>query len=998
MSEQDQKQTAPKTTKPHGSVSASSPSDPWSLEGFDTAAAAEWNAAGIRRAQTARQWASAGLKPEIAGRWYDLDLKGPADALLWISAGFEPQTARPWVTRNAESREAHACVSVGFSPEDFRVLSDEEPDVEQLAHEVKAAGLTAEDLRPFLDRNVEPFRSLQWAEWCRTNPLDTAFKWSAASFEPSEATRWINEGFVESRDAQIWSGRGYRPDEAAQWVAHGVTEPRDLPEWLAITRIQSEIAAWISIGVNNPKLVHRLILRDVDVARAEKLRALGASVADLKDISVANPQLAELEEWLSDGRMVHDFLAWIRVGFTPQEAAEFQDAGHTNARVAQHWRAEEFGPLTSIEWMNAGFENPKIARQWLRNEINPHTANLWIGAGVSTPKQASKWATNGFTFVEASRWRAKGMKGPTTASRWDNAKFSPSEASLWVSLGIDAADASALRSQGVDADYAKKWTAEAKLAVRTLSDWLARGIDPDDAIALRQSGFTTTEIFDSLIGWEKHGFTMAETSEWRSAGAKNPTSALKWANAKFTPTEAAPWISLSIGATNASVLRSNGFDTTYTQKWITDTGSEVKTLLDCLAIEIGPDDAIPLFQRGLSKREVFNSDIWWDQRGFTSAETSEWRSAGAKYPASALSWANANFSPTEAGPWISLKVDATVASALCSQGVDADYAKKWITDAKLGFESLLDWFAKGINPDDAIALRQRGHTTEEISDFLSRAEVTPGGADFQIWFQRGRRWMDACRINVDDHSELLHMVHELDLDWADPAHAFSSNPVSFQWLEEIQNRAKYLTDQLQREPRWPVIFEDDDLQIILDGSGKNAVAWVGNSQVGGLVSFDMINFDVYIFETNPSSKYLAGLAIAWFIDCCIVLQTNEQRDPPFRRQHGGSSPVDPHRKVRRYVPLPSFINHQRNVSEGQTVAPAPHWVDGHARNLPQGHSPSPEARDQAPARIRPTLKPNQTWVNSFERGGLARLNELRTYLSRHSALADAMATSDRPET
>ena len=89
---------------------------------------------------------------------------------------------------------------------------------------------------------------------------------------------------------------------------------------------------------------------------------------------------------------------------------------------------------------------------------------------------------------------------------------------------------------------------------------------------------------------------------------------------------------------------------------------------------------------------------------------------------------------------------------------------------------------------------------------------------------------------------------------------------------------------------------------------------------------------------------------------------------------------------------------EQRAVQAAPVAPEPHWVDGHARNLPQGHSPSPEARDQAPARIRPTLKPNQTRVNSFERGGLARLNELRTYLSRHSALADAMATSDRPET
>ena len=199
--------------------SASAASERWSAEGFDIADASKWMTAGIRRAETARQWANAGLAPEVAGPWYDLYVRGPDEALLWLAAGFDSKTAGPWIPSQVDPQDARVCVAAGLSPTNFRSVSVETTIVIlRLAHELTAAKLTFSEIQPFLDRNVEPFRSLRWAEWCRTNSSDTAYRWSAAGFEPDEAMRWIDEGFVEPHATQIWRQQGHRPSESAEWI------------------------------------------------------------------------------------------------------------------------------------------------------------------------------------------------------------------------------------------------------------------------------------------------------------------------------------------------------------------------------------------------------------------------------------------------------------------------------------------------------------------------------------------------------------------------------------------------------------------------------------------------------------------------------------------------------------------------------------------------------------------------------------------------------------
>ena len=1254
--------------------------------------------AGIRRAETARQWANAGLAPEVAGPWYDLDVRGPDEALLWLAAGFDPKTAGPWIHSQVDPQDARSWVTTGWSLSDFHSVSvNTTIDLQRFAHELTAATLTFNEIKPFLDRNVEPFRSLRWAKWCRTNSSDTAYQWSGADFDPDEAMQWIDEGFVEPRDAQIWRQQGHRPHDASVWIALGVTNPQDMSKWETVTHNRSEIAAWTAIGVTNPEIVQELKLQKIDVARAKGFRALGARTHDLIFISSAHVPVDGLEKWLGDGRTVRAFFSWTCDGFSPQEAAKWQDAGYTDPHVAKQWRAEGVGPLESIAWTNAGFENAPAAGQWHRDEIRPHDAKLLTAAGVSEPHKALAWTEHGFTPGEIGEWRSAGVKGPDTALTWTAQNFASAEAAPWIRLDINAKNASALRNQGIEIPYVQRWTTETGFGANTLSAWLARDFDIDTAITLRQNGFSMPEIFDALNGWTTHGFTSAETVEWSSVGAKGPVSALTWVDQNFASAEAAPWIHLGLDANNASALRDRGIEAPYAKRWITETGFGADTLTDWLTKELDIEAAIALRQNGLPKEELktwvdsgidFSEAIErWSAEGFDIADASKWMTAGIRRAATARQWANAGLAPEVAGPWYDLDVrgpdeallwlaagfepktagpwipsqvdpqdarvcvtaglsptnfrsvsveetivilrfahDLTAAKLTYGEiqpfldrnvepfrslrwaewcrtnssdtayrwsavGFEPDEAMQWIDEGfdephatqiwrqqghrpsesaawvalgvtnpqvvhelKLqnidvvrarGFRALgaspddlnfigatrvpvaglEEWLGDGrtvraffdwarnefspheaarwqdagyTDPHDAEIWRRQGHRPDDVAEWLALGVTNPeiarqlklqnidvarakgfralgagpndltfisttrapvagleewlgdgrtvraffrwtqngfspqeaaqwqdaGYTDphvarssgaarptaelrrqpkpaqrpaidrFDEWLKAGEKWIAACVSDRSQYRDFFRMIFDEGFKWADPGENLLGVSTSHEWLGEVTERAIEVSESLQKDPHWPKVIELEEITIILDGATTHPLAWVGDKNRGGLVCFSSSTYDVRTAATNDSWRYMAGIAISWFIDCCIVIRLNKSSLPFDVKKRPSSRGSRLNRAAARYMPRPIFDKQYEAVRSGTQPSPRAHLVDGFVRTFEDGQKPTDEARSRAPARIQSSLRPNQTWVRPHKRGA-EHSKELRTYLSTYSALADAMAFADQ---
>ena len=234
------------------------------------------------------------------------------------------------------------------------------------------------------------------------------------------------------------------------------------------------------------------------------------------------------------------------------------------------------------------------------------------------------------------------------------------------------------------------------------------------------------------------------------------------------------------------------------------------------------------------------------------------------------------------------------------------------------------------------------------------------------------------------------MIFEEGFKWADPGEDLLRVSTSHEWLGEITERAIEVSESLQKEPSWPKVIELKGITIILDGATTHPVAWVGVGNRGGLVCFSSSTYDVRTAATNDSWRYMVGIAISWFIDCCIVIRLNKSPLPFDVKKRPSSRGSGLNRAAARYMPRPIFNKQYEAVRSGTQTSPRAHLVDGFVRTFKDGQQPTAEARSRAPARIQSSLRSTQTWVRPHKRGA-AHSKELRTYLSKYSALADAMA-------
>jgi hypothetical protein len=572
---------------------------------------------------------------------------------------------------------------------------------------------------------------------------------------------------------------------------------------------------------------------------------------------------------------------------------------------------------------------------------------------VSDPAEAHGWSRVSFDPRTARTWRGAGHLDPAAASRWRDASFGPIQAKRWLAAGVqDPHTATQWIDAGVGtAIAAHAWILDGRSA-RDASDWTNQGFDLAAAGLWSDVGVDSSDASRLLAA----GLDPSTAGEWSQQTGQPVPELLRWLDARFTPAEASMWIKAGVQS-SASARR--------------------------LRRSVDPATLAPLRAAGLTSAEALAvaaaqpADRAYLMRLLDGSSLVLLRGSGL----SAGGWPR----------WMRICKEADVVALWASQDIPLGELESATDTANVRPAKLRTWLRAGFSASDMLEAHRSGLRTPKAW----RESLTPD-AEKDVpgdWMAGARTWLDTIDFVPSDVASLLDVVRDAGFAWADTANDLFEVPVSDEWLGEQQDRAMHATESLAREPRWPVTFEAGDLTIVLDGSGHYAVAWVGRDAVGGLVCFDTVLFDVYSTTDNPSWRYAAGIAIAWFIDCCIVLRTTRkgtllERLTTSKPRNSAQEPAA------RYRPRPSFPQHVTAIRSGNRTSPRPHLIAAFIRTFRNGQQPSDEALSRAPARVRRMLKPNQTWVRESSRGGRPLLDELRTHLSRYSALADALGFAD----
>lgn len=333
------------------------------------------------------------------------------------------------------------------------------------------------------------------------------------------------------------------------------------------------------------------------------------------------------------------------------------------------------------------------------------------------------------------------------------------------------------------------------------------------------------------------------------------------------------------------------------------------------------------------------------------------------------------------------------------------------------------WKDLGFTAKEVLEARRRGRTLEDMRHEVRRRQATEiARASQPVQAQpsaetgaRGSRG-DRAGESWSDTDGIVEVLRSLGLGWSRSrtfAAMFASRGrrvgslhivergrreagASLEWLSEVLGHAYAAKGHLQRDPEWPMLFLGDviiDLAVV----GSTAVAWVSVGDDGVFVGFDTVKLTTLGDLRDTEVRFALGAAISWFVDCTISL--GRTAHPHFLRQKSD----EPHGAAGRergaeqavFTPTTSFREQISGIRWGRISPPRAHRVAGHVRNLPWDHTPTDEAREQAPPHIRVLLGPGQTFVRGHVRGGGDLTPAVRRRLSKYSLLADSLGLLGR---
>jgi hypothetical protein len=982
--------------------------------------------------EVARSWRNTGIELDLARVWHSSGV-GPDVVRVLMEGEFQPSEAEEWLHTGIPHIEWSKWKKQGFS-------------VSEADRWFGGGCRQAFLARRWLDDSIGAEDASLWIAGGLSSPHDTKL-WTRAGWSAKDSWQWLEHGWKSPKAAAPWREAGFDPEEAQRWDAVGVRDadtaallfvegavPDDITTLADTAAPPALIAEWLlAASALPPEVVERRrdwCLARVSPSEAKRWSTVGVDAAEVRAFELASLHLGRVEAW------------WLRFGISGPTAKRLINAGLSPSEL-EAWFADGFGeqdiagwrhlaltPVEVREWSTVGVRDPARCAQWLAMGATVMSVKEWAELGLNEPTHVEVWTSSGIDAAEAGEWLQVGVSA-REARRWRQVGEKPASLARWLAVGVDDADvALVLVSQGLDPGVVQSWQARGYSIDETLA-WLEAGIvELDQAVDWVDNGFSCTAAgywgpaeyapaearswLDAgfagptdadewrragvspvaASGWASIGLSPSAASAWSIAGVVDPGIAETWIRCKLTPLQArewivqrftaasrAPWAAIGIGPAAAARWRDHGFVPSDTAPW--------------LGVDVTPDVAAYLKDHGSlhpsavtamkSVAVTVEEIVGWVRAGWRGEHLVEIRRALSE-PASRAAWRRSGI-PLDHWPrWIPVvEGDADLADAWRKENVSPASLREAIQQTGLDPRQLHLWITAGSTGRKMINAYRRG---ERIPP--APAPV-PGVAP--SWLTAGREWIASAGMTSRPNHPILRVLHSAGFQWAALTERLFGARPDEDWLPEVLARAEMLRTRIRREPEWPVAFESDNLTIVLFEDGSWIRAWVGTAQRGLLVAFRPSDFEVRYLEGDVDAAYAVGLAVSWFLDCSVSL--HGVRAHPHFQPHSS----EPSRAVAAtryvYVPRPSFVKAASDVASGTRNPPQAHRVRGHVRELPEGWTPTAEARAQAPAYIRVNLAPNETFVRGHSRGGENGLKEMTMHLSKYSSLADSLGLARR---
>jgi hypothetical protein len=650
-------------------------------------------------------------------------------------------------------------------------------------------------------------------------------------------------------------------------------------------------------------------------------------------------------------------------------------------------------PEWFIPWKDAGFIRPETAKKWLISGFKPEMAAPWYDLDEVEVHIASDWIKQGFTASEYLAWTRKGFRSPTKAFAWRTFFPDPSIAEHWRTLGLR-----------IDGHF---------------GELLTRGYAPEVVL---HAEITNDEIsVDQLANWldnfqDVEQLATGDVRAWYATG--------------LSPEEIKHWLALSVRVSLAAEFRRIGWKVSEVERLFDEWGSDVvlfsrlgskATPLNVLGwkalnvvartaiewIQIGAD---PFVGKAWCDIGVFNSQIAakWSREGCGPDEVDALRVAGWAKPS--------DFSRMKMKGW---RVEDIV--NFLKTGVGKATIDEWFVHNKMGFERWTKFLKATIRSESVRAWQSVSIPMNDwpiwIDLIHSRPEICAQWLTTGISPQELAEMLKDSRSQADEFDEELTGAHLLNVlksrnkyierNYVSASTRRTTNSpavkpaipspdlesrVSQSVVDEFQAKAFYLFGEIRKMPPPGTEFIDIErgISIQIDSVTDSVQVSVRFGAEVMQIEFDPTNFDPLTEMSSTRSKIAFVLALSWFIDCAVTLKSKYQSTNKNFRTESTSSINERSQSV-RYVPTMQFVDSVRAVRSGEGVSPVMHEVSGHIRQLPMGHTPSPEAISRAPGFLRKKMRQGDTFVAGHTRGLEGEIAEFAVRLSKYSMTAHAFA-------
>lgn len=208
----------------------------------------------------------AGIDPKEIERWRGAGINDLSEVEIWKAFGFDSNEAVTWKKVDFDVVKAYWWKKSRFEPEEAKKWSKSNIPVGYEQDDLDDTGLRYQDIKEWIDTNVESFDQLKNSEKARKlvrsdHSLEEAIKslfatqWKNAGLSAEETARWVESDFGGAIRALVevvkWRRANFSPEEAKKWNYADINIEKAL-EWKRNKFTAEEAENWKTAGFISP--------------------------------------------------------------------------------------------------------------------------------------------------------------------------------------------------------------------------------------------------------------------------------------------------------------------------------------------------------------------------------------------------------------------------------------------------------------------------------------------------------------------------------------------------------------------------------------------------------------------------------------------------------------------------------------------------------------------------------------------------------------------------